>query len=84
MSAEKFSLGLNTKSFLMKHATPPPYLFQSHLFISYPSMFTSPMTAALVLLAIRQSASILGNRLLMFKWRKCKPLCLKFAPISVC
>ena len=36
-----------------------------------------PITAALVNLAIWLSSSIFGNKLLILRWRKCSPLCLK-------
>ena len=46
-------------------------------------VFEIPMTAALVFWAVKRSFSILDKRPFTFKWRKCKPLLLKFYHISV-
>ena len=87
---EKFSLILKEMLFLMQHATPPPFLFLSHLSKLYPFISISssrivssslvsesPITAALVFWAKSRISSIFGRALFMFKWIKCIPRFLK-------
>ena len=56
------------------------YLFLFYIFsVSEASSLDSqmPITAAVVDFAVKPSSLILGNKLLIFSWMKCKPLFLK-------